>query len=603
MCTSLDFLDVVDLPNGPFVYCRPCTSIVAANRQPIRSHHGLASKQSRLYRHLDQHHDLASPRQIPDWVAARPRLAEALANSRDQYPAPLPDQSPPFPGLQVFDRMECILCAGPEVFRSMGEDSMRKHCRKSHGAGGVARPGATYRRVPAQTWFPRWEGGAGVWWLVTLPRKRKRVQQTPEPPPLARRPLPRRREPIPDLHTERHLVGTHSRDDYNPYVGQAGWYELFRKLPYRHALRQATYLPVASTSHQLTDERATNGELIDAHFPIEAEGTLGVLLAHQQLLFTRCKATLDTTPHYLRSWLMAESRAKPYKDAFAWLPNQASLSRYLGHWKRLLSLLFRAHQLECRHHPDILGATSWVTADQRSQMCELWKLARIVYDRESGSPLCDPDDPVLKDLQSIHSSPEQELIEGLMQLNISLFTTPIETWSTTTHHLLIFYAGVLSLDLGTGAAAECRFIPIAQSTPILSSLVWIGRLFVLEHALPQRPYHRPRWPARTSYKDALARFHEVQAGSLVTDCNSAFRELFRLRSIGRRLRHQDIGRTLLYWSEDDEVVTVGEQPLRMAHFRDWVAHVLATAQSPASRPTRRWFDREPPRDPYLVGVD
>ena len=87
MLTSLNFLDVVEAPNDPFVFCRVCTSIVAANPHSTGVDYPLSPSKSLLYRHLKQYHGAAKPSILPALICKRPRLAEALANSQYQMPS------------------------------------------------------------------------------------------------------------------------------------------------------------------------------------------------------------------------------------------------------------------------------------------------------------------------------------------------------------------------------------------------------------------------------------------------------------------------------------------------------------------------------------
>lgn len=554
MLSNLDFLDVVEAPNGPFVFCRPCTTIVAANPHPTGQDYPLSSVKSLLYRHLHKYHAAPKASSLPPLIAARPRLAEALHNSRHQMPLPLTDYSLPFPGLKIWDRLECKACSGPNPSRFSCEDSMRKHLRAQHGKGEFR---ARFRIVPMQTWFPNHYGGMGIWWFVQVSKRERRMQlQTPPPS--------NQTQPIPDLHTERHLVGTQLKDDKNLYLEQTGWLETFRDRPYWRALRQATYIPQRSKPLQLTDESDTNSELFDAYFSTESEAILGVIVTQQQQLFRRCEATFHTTPYYLRQWVRSNSSDQPYRDAFTWLRNKG----YLGYWKRLLCLIFRAYQLSPTLESRILGVYTWLTDSQQTLIRRLWELAHILYLKQIGSRLFDPSDPVLDYLSSINSSLEQELEERLMELNLSLLTRPLDTWSASSQHLLVYYIGVLSLDLTTGSATHYGFVPISQSTTYLSSFIWVSRLLYLEYALPQKPYRCQGWPSREVYNNALERFQSIHSKYLAPDRNTVFRELLRLRALGRKLRNQDIGRCLLYWSKQNTVVRVGKQSLKMADFRD-----------------------------------
>ena len=114
------------------------------------------------------------------------------------------------------------------------------------------------------------------------------------------------------------------------------------------------------------------------------------------------------------------------------------------------------------------------------------------------------------------------------------------------------------MDLTSSSATKQSFVLISQSTSILSSLIWVSRLLSLEYALPQKPYRRQAWPDRGSYPDFLAHLQSVLRAYIVRDSNVVLSELHRLRVLGRSIRKGDIGRTLLFWSREDTIVTVGE---------------------------------------------
>ena len=193
----------------------------------------------------------------------------------------------------------------------MSDQYMVKHLRASHEKGEFRE--LRYRIVPLQTWFPTHNGGCGIWWSVKVSKKKQQQQEQQQgltPSPLSQ-PLA-----IPDLHTERHLVGTQLKDGRNAYIEHVGWLQTFCKRPYWRALRQATYLPRPSQPFQFTVPADTHSKLFDGYFDAESESILGVILMQQQQLFQRCEATFHTTPHYLRRWLNSEYNSKVFRYTF-----------------------------------------------------------------------------------------------------------------------------------------------------------------------------------------------------------------------------------------------------------------------------------------------
>lgn len=58
-----------------------------------------------------------------------------------------------------------------------------------------------------------------------------------------------------------------------------------------------------------------------------------------------------------------------------------------------------------------------------------------------------------------------------MELGISILTQPIAAWTTSSRGALLHFIGVLSLDLDQYTLGQYGFVPVAQSTSILSSLI------------------------------------------------------------------------------------------------------------------------------------
>jgi hypothetical protein len=141
--------------------CRLYSSIVAANLfSAIVEDRPFSHSNSLLYRHLKQYHADLRSFTLLGLIAARLRLADALHNSVSQLPQPLPDDSPPFQGLKVWDRLECKVCVGSNPFQCISDDTMRKHLKKEHEKDEFRE--ARYRIRPAQTWFPNHYGGLGA---------------------------------------------------------------------------------------------------------------------------------------------------------------------------------------------------------------------------------------------------------------------------------------------------------------------------------------------------------------------------------------------------------------------------------------------------------
>jgi hypothetical protein len=70
---------------------------------------------------------------------------------------------------------------------------------------------------------------------------------------------------------------------------------------------------------------------------------------------------------------------------------------------------------------------------------------------------------------------------------------------------LVYFSGVLDIHR-TSLAYRTTY----HCTPFLAGLIWIGRLLLLEYALPKEPYLALNRPAAASYKDQLQRLQHVR---------------------------------------------------------------------------------------------
>jgi hypothetical protein len=95
-------------------------------------------------------------------------------------------------------------------------------------------------------------------------------------------------------------------------------------------------------------------------------------------------------------------------------------------------------------------------------------------------------------------------------------------------------------------------------TPDLSKLIWIGRLFFLEYALPVRTYKTLvyPWPSRDNYPDQAGRLEEIRTKYLLRGAFSPMSEILELRAFGRSIVKKEGGRTNLTWAADGQSFTI-----------------------------------------------
>ena len=90
---------------------------------------------------------------------------------------------------------------------------------------------------------------------------------------------------------------------------------------------------------------------------------------------------------------------------------------------------------------------------------------------------------------------QQELSELLFHLSCS-FLADLYPSGDTENSPLVYFTGVLGIHLQT-----LMYRTTYLFTPVLAGFIWIGRLLMLEYALPAQAWTFLKWPAKGSYKD------------------------------------------------------------------------------------------------------
>ena len=114
---------------------------------------------------------------------------------------------------------------------------------------------------------------------------------------------------------------------------------------------------------------------------------------------------------------------------------------------------------------------------------------------------------------------QQELSKWLFHLSYS-FLADLYSSSNTENSPLVYFTGVLGIHQQT-----LMYRTVYLFTPVLAGLIWIGRLLILEYALPAEAWTVLKWPAKMSYKDQTIRFKEIRDRYL---CRGGFHPIGRM---------------------------------------------------------------------------
>ncbi|CAM1507683.1 Fc.00g073240.m01.CDS01 [Cosmosporella sp. VM-42] len=186
-------------------------------------------------------------------------------------------------------------------------------------------------------------------------------------------------------------------------------------------------------------------------------------------------------------------------------------------------------------------------------------------------------------LEDIDEGEIESLIELLFGLSLALCTEPLVD-SQPSSTILVYFSGIL----GFSTNDSYRFLPARIYTSCLSGLIYIQRLLFLERALPLRPYPTLGIERRPRLKQ-LDRLRKIRQRYMVIGSPSAFEEFLSLRSYGRVMAQTETPATLLYWSDDRQTVSWGEEPqLSMSQFRQLPEHLIREASRLCSELMYGW---------------
>ncbi|KAF1354301.1 hypothetical protein EJ07DRAFT_86624, partial [Lizonia empirigonia] len=143
------------------------------------------------------------------------------------------------------------------------------------------------------------------------------------------------------------------------------------------------------------------------------------------------------------------------------------------------------------------------------------------------------------------------LLEALFQLLV-MFWTDVSTDGAAEGKAIVHFSGVLGIH-----PYELAFRTAYDYTPYLSALIWVGRLIILEYALPLRAYDTLTipWPAPARYPDQGRRLcTEIRPKYLQRGSFSPMGYLIERLQHGRGIAKREGARTNISWSLDSQTL-------------------------------------------------
>ncbi|EMD86838.1 hypothetical protein COCHEDRAFT_1218347 [Bipolaris maydis C5] len=347
-------------------------------------------------------------------------------------------------------------------------------------------------------------------------------------------------------------------DENTEWLRGCEWPTWFAHKPI-HIIVAAAALPSVRTSEDLVLGLWNGFECVSS---AQTERVIWKILEASRIVFQRCEMTLKQTPRVLRCWLRSWTPSfLPYP--FELPQREQTRRRYYVIHERFLCYIFRILALSRSiKEPTSEISGLQLTTAQLAMMNHIWSRFSNVSQQADCGVLLQPS------LDGVH--------ENLFQLLV-MFWTDLSHDGNMSRSAIMHFSGVLGIH-----PTELFFRKPYNYTPFISALLWVGRLIILEYALPLAPYNHLKapWPERTVYPDQSQRLREhirpkyLQRGSLAP-AGYLIERLQHGRAIARREGPQ----TNISWSLDGLTLYIADTQVHMRQFRETIHSVVVRLQN------------------------
>lgn len=302
--------------------------------------------------------------------------------------------------------------------------------------------------------------------------------------------------------------------------------------------------------------------------PAEDEAKLRTLMAAADLMFGRAMETLKGTHHRLRWWLKSYNETRFRPVPFAALRTRHGQEGYFTVWRQFLCYVFRAWATAEPLREEVYGLR--FQEKEARLMDYIWG---EMLAPAGGGGLADGDSDDSDDADSAREAQLQHLSETLLQLSVYFWT-----FRSTSGNM--YESAVVHFTTVMGMHRQALSYRTAYTyTPTLSALVWIGRLLLLEYALPSRAYATlgAQWQARDGYANQVQRLNRFRRRFLLRGGFHPTGECIELRAYGRGVVKKEGARANLSWAADGHSFTIRGSRVQLLDLacmhRDSVARV------------------------------
>lgn len=475
--------------------------------------------------------------------------------------APLSYLAPPTRGFR------CLYCLG---FKTVNWDKMRQHAKKEHSINATA---CTKEKRTSECFLQSWTNYNMKYWVVAELGPPNEAPSDPHSgpqlslqhsmhPPSEEEALMRM-----EAEEEQRLLSEQSNsvaldeeldhDENTEWLRGCEWPMWFANKPL-HLIVAAASPPSANT---LDDFPLGLWNGFEIFSPGGSERVIWKIIEASKVVFRRCEVTLTHTPRVLRCWLRSWT---PSFLAFPFeLPQRdQTRRRYYSYHERFLCYIFRIWALSRNLKEPTSEITGLqLTTAQAATMDYIWdRMTALVKTADAGVVLQTAPDAVY---------------ENLFQLLV-MFWTDLSHDGKMDRNAIVHFSGVLGIH-----PIELCFRKPYDYTPYLSALLWVGRLILLEYALPLTPYQHLSvpWPERTAYPDQVQRLREhIRPKYLLRGSLAPVGYIIERLQHGRAIARREGPRTNISWSPDGLTLHIAEAHIHMRQFRGTIHGVLIRTQ-------------------------
>jgi hypothetical protein len=347
-------------------------------------------------------------------------------------------------------------------------------------------------------------------------------------------------------------------DENTRWLRECGWPRWFARKPL-HVIVATSQLP--SKKHEALYLGRWNGSEWSSCSATETK--LLTLVELVSRVLDRCEETLSSTPRVLRCWL--RSWGPHYCPIpFEQPKRQATRKKYRSYCYRFLCYVFRARQVclaRGEDANDIYGLT--LTASQAEMADTIWARLDHLLPSEAERALSSPSSPL--------PPPSSHILETIFRLLV-VFWTDTSIDGDPGAKALIHFSGVLGIH-----PYKLTLRTAYDYTPYLSALIWVGRLVILEYALPSRAYSswEPLLEARTTHPDQGSRLlREIRPRYLQRGTFAPLGYFIERLQHGRAVAKREGGRTNISWSPDGQMLEINGSQITIMQLRYTVHSLL-----------------------------